>query len=86
MIRRTTWALQDAKNKFSRVVNEALTHGPQYVKRRGVDTVVVLSVRDYEKLTSQKPSFTDFLLNAPKNDNNADLFERQHEYPRELDL
>ncbi|MCI5149479.1 MAG: type II toxin-antitoxin system prevent-host-death family antitoxin, partial [Candidatus Electrothrix sp. MAN1_4] len=28
MIKRTTWALQDAKNKFSRVVNEALTHGP----------------------------------------------------------
>lgn len=86
MIKRTTWALQDAKNKFSRVVNEALTHGPQYVMRRGVDTVVVLSVRDYEKLTSQKLSFTDFLLSAPKNDNNADLFERQHEYPRELDL
>ena len=86
MIRRTTWALQDAKNKFSRVVNEALTHGPQYVKRRGVDTVVVLSVRDYEKLTSQKPSFTAFLLSTPKIDNDADLFERQHEYPRELDL
>ncbi|RWX47383.1 prevent-host-death family protein [Candidatus Electrothrix aarhusensis] len=86
MIRRTTWALQDAKNKFSQVVNEALTHGPQYVMRRGVNTVVVLSVRDYEKLTSQKPSFTDFLLSAPKIDNDADPFERQHEYPRELDL
>ncbi len=86
MIRRTTWALQDAKNKFSRVVNEALTQGPQYVKRRGVDTVVVLSVRDYEKLTSQKPSFTDFLLSIPKIVNDADPFERQHEYPRELDL
>ena len=86
MIKRTTWALQDAKNKFSRVVNEALTQGPQYVKRRGVDTVVVLSVRDYEKLTSQKPSFTDFLLSIPKIDKNADPFERQHEYPKELDL
>lgn len=86
MIKRTTWTLQDAKNKFSRVVNEALTHGPQYVMRRGVDTVVVLSVRDYEKLTSQKLSFTDFLLSVPKIDNAAHLFERQHEYPRELDL
>ncbi|MCI5223757.1 MAG: type II toxin-antitoxin system Phd/YefM family antitoxin [Candidatus Electrothrix sp. AR4] len=86
MIKRTTWALQDAKNKFSQVVNEALMHGPQYVMRRGVDTVVVLSVRDYEKLTAQKPSFTDFLLSTPKIDNDADPFKRQHEYPRELDL
>ena len=86
MIKRTTWALQDAKNKFSRVVNEALTQGPQYVKRRGIDTVVVLSVRDYEKLTSQKHSFTEFLLSAPRIDNDADPFERQHEYPKELDL
>jgi len=82
---KTNWTLQDAKNKFSQLVNEALTQGPQYVMRRGVDAVVVLSVRDYEKLTSQKQSFTDFLLNCPKLDDD-DMFQRRQEYPRELDL
>ena len=83
---KTNWTLQDAKNKFSQVVNEALAHGPQYIMRRGVDTVVVLSIQDYEKLTSSKPSFTDFLLNCPKIDNPDKLFKREREYPRELDL
>jgi antitoxin Phd len=82
---KTNWTLQDAKNKFSQLVNEALTQGPQYVMRRGVDAVVVLSVRDYEKLTSQKQSFTDFLLSCPKLDDD-DPFQRRQEYPRELDL
>jgi len=80
-----SWTLQDAKNKFSQVVNNALLDGPQFVTRRGVDAVVVLSVQEYEHLTSHKPSFTDFLLQCPKLDG-EDPFERQKEYPRELNL
>jgi len=37
------WPLQDAKNKFSEVVNNAVHRGPQIITRRGVQTVVVLS-------------------------------------------
>jgi antitoxin Phd len=82
---KTNWKLQDAKNKFSQLVNEALTQGPQYVMRRGVATAVLLSVHDYEKLISHKQSFTEFLLSCPKLDAD-DPFQRQQEYPRELDL
>ncbi len=79
------WTLQDAKNKFSQVVNNALADGPQYVTRRGVEAVVVLSVQEYEHLTSEKPSFSDFLLQCPKLDG-EDPFLREKEYPRELAL
>ena len=82
---RQSWTLQDAKNKFSQVVNNALADGPQYVTRRGVEAVVVVSVHDYEHLTSHKPSFTDFLLHCPKLDG-EDPFVREKEYPRELEL
>ncbi|OQY01329.1 MAG: prevent-host-death protein [Desulfobacteraceae bacterium 4572_130] len=80
-----SWTLQDAKNKFSQVVNNAMSNGPQYVTKRGVHTVVVLSVKEYEHLISHKPSFTDFLLQCPKL-HSKDPFERQKEYPPELDL
>lgn len=80
-----SWTLQDAKNKFSQVVNNALANGPQYVTRRGMDAVVVLSVHEYERLTSHKPSFTDFLLQCPQLDG-EEPFERSKEYPRELAL
>jgi prevent-host-death family protein len=37
-----TWQLQEAKNRFSEVVEEALKEGPQVITRRGVETAVVL--------------------------------------------
>jgi len=60
-IMETVWKLQDAKSQFSKVVQNALKSGPQYVTRRGTKAVVVLSVSDYEKLISNKLSFKDFL-------------------------
>jgi hypothetical protein len=32
---KTVWALQDAKNRFSEMVDKTLTEGPQTVSRRG---------------------------------------------------
>ena len=40
------WTLQDAKNKFSSVVDAALAGAPQEVSRRGKPAVVVLSADD----------------------------------------
>ena len=81
----TTWKLQDAKAKFSKIVEDALKIGPQFVTRRGIDAVVVLSVNKYKNLISEKPSFKDFLLNCPKM--KADFeFERQKDLPRDIEL
>ena len=45
------WPLQDAKNKFSALVNAALAGEPQRVTRRGQPEVVVLATEDYERLS-----------------------------------
>ena len=57
---RSKWKLADAKNRFSELVNRALTEGPQRVERRA-DAVVVLDLREYEKLTGKKAGFKEFL-------------------------
>ena len=44
------WALQDAKNRFSAVVNAAMAGTPQQVTRRGKPAVVVLAAEEYERL------------------------------------
>ncbi len=54
------WNLADAKNRFSEVVNLALTEGPQRVRRRK-DTVVVVAAEEYERLVGQRPTFKDYL-------------------------
>ncbi len=71
------WPLQDAKNRFSAVVNAALAGTPQQVTRRGKPVVVVLATKEYERLrhleTASAPSFADYLLAMPQDDG---VFER----------
>lgn len=59
-----SWQLQDAKNRFSELVNRAVAEGPQTVTRRGREVVVVLSVEEFERLT-QTRSFKQVLRSAP---------------------
>jgi len=60
-----TWQLQEAKSRFSEVVDLTLSEGPQMVTRRGKDAVVILSVLDYRRM-SGVPSLVKTLLGAPR--------------------
>lgn len=79
------WQLQTAKNKFSEVVEKALHLGPQVVTRHGVETVVVLSIEEYRKLTRPKNSLVDFFKTSPLKDISLDL-ERDKDTGRDLEL
>ena len=63
------WSLQDAKNRFSAVVEAALAGRPQEVTRRGRPAVVVLAVEEYERLVQvaavRRESFAEHLLHFP---------------------
>ena len=61
----TTWQLQDAKNRFSEVVERALHEGPQTVTRRGREVVIVVPAEAYRKLTGRKKSLLRFLRESP---------------------
>ncbi len=59
------WKLQDAKNRFSEVVQRARREGPQVVTLRGERTAVVLSAEQYDALNASRPSLVDHLLTGP---------------------
>jgi antitoxin Phd len=61
-----TWQLQEAKSRFSEVVDLTLKEGPQLVTRRGEEAVVILSVRDYRRLSGKTTNLMDCLLKAPR--------------------
>ena len=79
------WQLQDAKNRFSEVVQKAIEQGPQIITRRGVKTVVILSVEDYQQLTQPKVNIVDFFRKSPLKDAMIDL-TRDEDIGREIDL
>lgn len=60
-----TWQLQEAKGKFSEVVKRAQSQGPQNITVHGEAVAVLISRRDYLKLTHPKPGLVEFLRASP---------------------
>ncbi|MGE3919883.1 MAG: type II toxin-antitoxin system Phd/YefM family antitoxin [Gammaproteobacteria bacterium] len=60
-----TWQLQEAKAHFSKVVREAIEHGPQDITLRGKPSVIVISKVDYDKLTKHGSSFVTLMRKSP---------------------
>ena len=59
------WSVQDAKSRFSELLDTALAEGPQIVTRRGVDAAVLLPIeqwRGLERMT--KPNLKELLLTS----------------------
>lgn len=69
------WTLQDAKNRFSSVVEAALAGTPQEVSRRGRPAVVVVAAADYARLVAEarrhRGSFVAHLLACPASSDEA---------------
>ena len=59
------WQLQEAKQRFSEVVRQALEDGPQVVTRHVRDAVVVLSVEAYRSLEGTGGGFKEYLRATP---------------------
>lgn len=81
----TSWQLQEAKNRFSEVVDEALTHGPQTVTRHGREVVVVMSMEEYRRIKQPKSTLVEFLQVSPLAAVELDI-TRNKDLPREIDL
>ena len=59
----TKWQLQDAKARFSELIDDTLAKGPQLVTRRGLDTAVVVSVEEWRRLNeASRPTLKEVLL------------------------
>ena len=62
------WQVQEAKTRFSEVIEQARAHGPQTITRHGKARAVVLSVEDFRALVAHRPDFKSYLLGGPKLD------------------
>jgi antitoxin Phd len=78
------WQLQNAKQRFSEVVERAIGEGPQVVTRRGRAVVVVIAIDAYRRLFDGEHDFKRFLREAP--DLGALELERSAETGRVVEL
>ena len=59
------WQLQEAKNKFSKLVEKAQHEGPQFVTKHGKESVVILSIEEYKKIVKPKSNLFQFFQASP---------------------
>ena len=77
------WQLQQAKARFSEVVQRAIEDGPQTVTRRGKPAVVVVAADEFEQMRERTPTLKELLLECPLE--GVDL-DRPRDYGRDVDL
>jgi antitoxin Phd len=57
------WQVQDAKARFSELLETALKKGPQVVTRRGIEAAVLVPIEEWKRLQrSSRPSVKALLL------------------------
>ena len=60
------WQVQEAKARFSAMLESTLAEGPQVVTKRGVETAVLVSIDEWHRLKrSARRDFKELLL-APE--------------------
>ncbi|MCY3746775.1 MAG: type II toxin-antitoxin system Phd/YefM family antitoxin [Acidobacteria bacterium] len=79
------WQVQEAKARFSALVRDASTQGPQTITVHGRRAAVVLSPEDYDRLKGGRISFAEFLARSPLAGVDLDL-ERDRSLPRDVEL
>jgi len=58
-----TWKVQDAKARFSEMLEKALTVGPQIVTKRGKEAAVLVAAELWHDLEARaRPSLKELLL------------------------
>jgi antitoxin Phd len=62
------WPVQDAKARFSELLDTCLREGPQVVTKRGAETAVLVPMEDWRRLQrSARPTLKELLLaEAPR--------------------
>jgi len=75
-----SWRTQDAKARFSELLDTVLRKGPQIVTRRGVAEAVVVPLKEWERLQAARPSLKDLLLSPEPRF--ADLLPRRRRLKR----
>ena len=57
------WPVQDAKARFSELLDACVNEGPQVVSRRGTETAVLVPIEEWRRMQrAARPSLKELLL------------------------
>ncbi|HLY59342.1 MAG TPA: type II toxin-antitoxin system Phd/YefM family antitoxin [Terriglobia bacterium] len=75
----SSWPVQDAKARFSELLDTTIKKGPQIVTRRGVEEAVLVPIAEWRHLAqAARPSLKEFLLGPGPRFENLVTRRRNH--------
>jgi prevent-host-death family protein len=80
-----TWTVAGAKAKFSKVIDKAISEGPQTVTRKGRTAVVIVGAEEWQRKTKRVGTLADFFAASPLRGSGLKL-ERSKGRLRKIDL
>jgi antitoxin Phd len=81
-----TWQLQEAKNKLSQVVENAVNSGPQIITKHGVEVAIVISYARYQQITASRGKLSDFFRESPLAGVDVDLARDKSDARKDVEL
>ena len=58
-----SWPVQEAKARFSELLEKSVAEGPQIVTKRGVETAVLVPIEEWRRLQQRaRPTLKELLL------------------------
>ncbi|MCA9435849.1 MAG: type II toxin-antitoxin system Phd/YefM family antitoxin [Candidatus Omnitrophica bacterium] len=77
------WNIDEARKNLGQLLELAESEGPQGISLEGELCAVVLSPKEYRRLTKSEPSLDEFFQSSGLEE--LDL-KRQRDYPRDVDF
>jgi len=79
------WSVAEAKARFSALIEQAQSKGPQVITRHGQAAAVVVSPEEWEKKTKRSGNLAEFFATSPLRDSGLKV-KRRKDRPRKLEL
>ncbi|HLB53234.1 MAG TPA: type II toxin-antitoxin system Phd/YefM family antitoxin [Chlamydiales bacterium] len=80
-----TWQLQEAKARFSELVNEVVQDGYHTITKNGRPVVVVIAYEEFKKFKTPKNTLGEFLSESPFATFDLEI-KRDKDLGRDIDL
>lgn len=80
------WQLQEAKAKFSELVETAQHGGPMIITKNGKEVAVLLSKREYERISKPSTTLLQFFENAPCQEFDLEIKRSSKDLGRKIKL
>jgi prevent-host-death family protein len=79
------WTVAEAKARFSELIEQARSGGPQTITRHGRTTAVVVSAVEWERKTKRAGNLAEFLAASPLRGSGITI-RRRKDRPRKVEL